>query len=152
MSMWVAGGTPSVGDRTRPRAPREVNAIQVFDQLVAFPSSVLSARRARQLVRRMVAPYMSAPTLDTIELLTSEVVTNAVVHAGSSPIVEVTAEGGTVRISVQDQNPTWPMPREVPEDATSGRGMVLVDAMADAWGVERIADDGKRIWFEVRGE
>ena len=130
-----------------------MSAIQVFERLVAFPSSLVSARRARQLVRGMVTPYLPAPKLDTIELLTSEVVTNAVVHAGSSPIVEVTAEGGTVRISVQDQNPAWPMPtRGVAEDATSGRGMALVDDMADGWGVERIADDGKRIWFEVRAE
>ena len=130
-----------------------MSAIQVFGRLVAFPSSLISARRARQLVRGMVTPYLPAPKLDTIELLTSEVVTNAVVHAASSPIVEVTAESGTVRISVQDQNPAWPMPtRDVAEDATSGRGMVLVDVMADAWGVERLADDGKRIWFEVRAE
>jgi len=112
----------------------------------------VSARRARKLVRGMVTPYLPARKLDTIELLTSEVVTNAVVHAGSSPIVEVTAEGGTVRISVQDHNPAWPMPRDVAVDATSGRGMALVDVMADAWGVERIAGDGKRIWFEVRSE
>ena len=104
------------------------------------------------MVRGMATPYLPALKLDTVELLTSEVVTNAVVHAGSSPIVEVTAESGTVRISVQDQNPTWPMPRDVAPDATSGRGMVLVDVMADGWGVERIADDGKRIWFEVRAE
>ena len=129
-----------------------MSAIQVFDRLVAFPSSVISARRARKLVRGMVTPYLPATKLDTIELLTSEVVTNAVVHAGSSPIVEVTAESGTVRISVQDQNPTWPMPREVAVDSTSGRGMALVDVMADGWGVERVADDGKRIWFEVRAE
>lgn len=129
-----------------------MSAIQVFDRLVAFPSSLVSARRARHLVRGMVTPYLPATKLDTIELLTSEVVTNAVVHAGSNPIVEVTAESGTVRISVQDQNPAWPMPKDVAEDATSGRGMVLVDVMADAWGVERIADDGKRIWFEVRAE
>ena len=143
-----------MGDRSaaRPRSAGEVSAIQVFDRLVAFPSSVISARRARQLVRGMVTPFLPATKLDTIELLTSEVVTNAVVHAGSSPIVEVTAEGGTVRISVQDQDPAWPMPREVAVDYTSGRVMALVDVMADAWGVERVAEDGKRIWFEVRAE
>ena len=117
----------------------------------AFPPSLLSVREARRFVRTSVSTYLPVPDLETVELLTSEVVTNAVVHAGSSPVVEVAADGGTVRVSVEDHDPAWPMPRAVPEDATSGRGMGLVDTMADAWGVEQAAPRGKRIWFEVRG-
>ncbi|GAC1318612.1 MAG: ATP-binding protein [Acidimicrobiales bacterium] len=118
---------------------------------MTFPSSLLSVRRARRFVRDAVASYLPPAELDTVELLTSEVVTNAVVHAGSSPIVEVATDGGTVRVSVEDRDPGWPMPHSVPEDATSGRGLALVDTMAHAWGVERAGGRGKRIWFEVRG-
>ena len=120
-------------------------------QLAAFPPSLLGVRRARQFVRSTVANYLPMTELETVELLTSEVVTNAVIHAGSSPVVEVAAEGGTVRVSVEDHDPAWPMPQAVSEDATSGRGMGLVDTMADAWGVEKVVDRGKRVWFEVRG-
>lgn len=116
-----------------------------------FPSRLSSARRARRFVRSSVSSYLPGQALDTVELLTSEVVTNAIVHAASSPVVEVAAEGGTVRVSVADSCPGFPMPRQVQEDATSGRGLALVDVMADAWGVERLPDEGKRIWFEVRG-
>ncbi|GAC1590973.1 MAG: hypothetical protein NVS3B21_08980 [Acidimicrobiales bacterium] len=117
----------------------------------SFPRRLASARRARRFVRSTVSSYLPAEELDTVELLTSEVVTNAVIHAESSPVVEVAAEGGTVRVSVEDNGASWPMLKEVPHTATSGRGMALVDLMADAWGVERLDDDAKRVWFEVRG-
>lgn len=120
-------------------------------RLSVFPSELSSIPQARHFVRSSVSDYLPVHALDTVELLTSEVVTNAVLHADSDPVVEVAAEGGTVRISVQDQNPAWPSPKRVCDDATSGRGLALVDTMADAWGVESLPKEGKRIWFEVRG-
>ena len=122
----------------------------VVDRLAALPSSLMSVRRARQFVREALAAYLPPAELDTVELLTSEVVTNAVVHAGSNPTIEVATDGGTVRVSVEDRDPGWPMAHAVPADATSGRGMALVDALAHAWGVESLAGRGKTIWFEVR--
>lgn len=119
---------------------------------VAFPPALTSAGDARHFVRDLMAAYLASGPLDIVELLTSEVVTNAVVHAGSAPVVEVAAQGGTVRVSVEDGNPDWPMPHMPSFDATSGRGMALVDMMADAWGVERLPCCGKRIWFEVRDQ
>jgi anti-sigma regulatory factor (Ser/Thr protein kinase) len=81
-------------------------------------------------------------------LLTSELVTNAILHAGTEIEVEVTLEAGRARVAVKDRNSQLPEPRTGPRDATTGRGLRLVAAMASAWGAERI-DDGKVVWFDL---
>ena len=88
------------------------------------------------------------PTGDTA-LLVSELATNAVLHARSEFTVSVDAERGRVRVEVSDRNSRLPQMAVVPSDAYSGRGLMLVQALASAWGVESFTDDGKTIWFEV---
>jgi len=114
-----------------------------------LPLTLASARRARRLVRHAVAARVPDDALFTLELLTSEVVTNAVVHAESSPILRVVARGARVRVSVQDGSPRWPTCEHAADQALSGRGMALVDTLASEWGIERLPDEGKRVWFEV---
>ncbi len=115
-----------------------------------LPPDLASAREARSFVRVAVEPLLPAETLDTVELLTSEVVTNALLHAGAAPVVTVDGREGAVRVTVADENPFWPVRRYVPETALCGRGMALVDELASAWGVEAVSPSGKRVWFEVR--
>ena len=115
-----------------------------------LPAALSSAGAARTFVRDALRTTVEADVLETVELLTSELVTNALLHASAAPIVAVTHPSGTVRISVTDSSPQWPACRSVPVTALSGRGVALVDALASAWGVERVAE-GKRVWFEIRG-
>jgi anti-sigma regulatory factor (Ser/Thr protein kinase) len=82
------------------------------------------------------------------ELLVSELVTNAVLHARSSTRVLIEREGTTLRISVFDTSPTRPRLRELGPDAVTGRGLLLVDRIARRWGVDPDAP-GKCVWFEV---
>ena len=81
-------------------------------------------------------------------LLTSELVTNAVVHAGTVFEVAMTIDNGRVLVAVVDRSTRLPQPTPVATDATTGRGLGLVDAIASAWGAELTAD-GKIVWFEL---
>ena len=83
-------------------------------------------------------------------LLTSEVATNAVLHAGGDFEVHVELlENEGIRVSVRDRSPHLPQRRVTTLDATTGRGLHLVDSLATAWGVDDHAN-GKVVWFEVR--
>ncbi|WP_371482413.1 ATP-binding protein [Kitasatospora sp. NBC_00315] len=88
---------------------------------------------------------------DTAELLTSEVVTNALVHTTHGAVFDAVLTADLrLRIEVQDGTPRLPGRRREPaaEFATSGRGLFLVEALADDWGVQ-LRGDGKVTWFEL---
>jgi anti-sigma regulatory factor (Ser/Thr protein kinase) len=84
-----------------------------------------------------------------VTLLVSELATNAVLHARSEFTVELALLQGRIRVEVRDGNPRLPSFAVVPADAYSGRGLTLVQNLADAWGVETLAGGGKAIWVEV---
>jgi anti-sigma regulatory factor (Ser/Thr protein kinase) len=81
-------------------------------------------------------------------LLVSELVTNALLHARSAPSVEVTYGVGVIRCDVIDNSPLVPRRRHYANDAVTGRGIALVEALAARWGSERDGV-GKRVWFEL---
>lgn len=81
-------------------------------------------------------------------LLTSELVTNAVLYARSDILLRVYIDTPVVRISVHDSSPAPPVPRSPSMDDTSGRGLGLVDVLASTWGVSNNGR-GKEVWFEV---
>lgn len=133
----------------RQTAVRVVNIhfIEVRTMLTAHPTSVGAARRFVRdvLMSRRVADSV----VDTVELLTSEVVTNAILHGRSGPELAVTVAGDAVRVAVQDLSPDVPVRRLGRLDDVSGRGVVIVEELASAWGVEVGRDGSKRVWFEV---
>lgn len=85
---------------------------------------------------------------DMVLLLVSEVVTNAVLHARTEIRLGIGWNGDAVRVEVADHSPLAATPRPFSEMATTGRGMQMVDQVADTWGL-RPVDDGKVIWFEL---
>ena len=88
--------------------------------------------------------------VDLIVLLVSELATNAVLHARTDYVVRVGIDDDAerVRIEVEDANERPPSIVHTPPEATSGRGLQLIQTLAEAWGVEgRIA--GKLVWFEM---
>jgi anti-sigma regulatory factor (Ser/Thr protein kinase) len=90
--------------------------------------------------------------VDKTRLLVTELTTNAVVHAHSPIRLTVEPHDDHVRVEVRDDDPCPPPPpREPDADATSGRGLWLVDALANRWGVNH-NERGKTIWFEVEQE
>src|SRR5206468_2951238 len=82
------------------------------------------------------------------ELLVSELVTNAVLHARTDLTVAVERRGENVRVSVSDGSARQPRLRHHSVEAGTGRGLLLVERMARRWGVEP-AGTGKVVWFEV---
>jgi anti-sigma regulatory factor (Ser/Thr protein kinase) len=84
-------------------------------------------------------------------LLVSELVTNAVIHAGSEVGLVVSHAGAhaTVRIEVRDSSARPVRMGSFEAEATSGRGVALVDALAARWGIVVDENCGKLVWFEL---
>ena len=115
--------------------------------LTRHPTSVGAARRFVRDV--LMSRQVSDEVVETVELLTSEVVTNAIVHGQSGPQLAVEVDGDVVRVAVRDVSPQVPVRRLGQVDDVSGRGVVIVEELASAWGVERERNGAKRVWFEV---
>lgn len=108
-----------------------------------------AAAHARQVVRELLAQGQRPDLADVACLLTSELVGNAVTHTGRGP-VELVADLDRARLAVQvvDAAAGRPVPVAAPALATSGRGLAMVDHLADAWGVDR-RGEGKAVWFAL---
>jgi anti-sigma regulatory factor (Ser/Thr protein kinase) len=117
---------------------------------VSLEPAATSARRARRFVAQTLREWGDDDLVEAAELLVSELVTNAVLHAGSA--VEVTVDGRWpghgVRIEVQDASVAEPRLGGFDLDSVSGRGLAMVDAISARWGVDQVRT-GKRVWFEL---
>ena len=89
--------------------------------------------------------------LDTVLLLVSELVTNAVLHTSSVVRLKVRLGAGTLRVSVDDNCHEGPVRRTAGLDAVGGRGIALIDTLASRWGVDPHPGNGKTVWFELTG-
>ncbi|MFE9133649.1 ATP-binding protein [Streptomyces sp. NPDC007355] len=126
-----------------------MQVLQVQLEVGPDPAEVGRARRwARS---RLAGSGIEAdePLAETLVLLISELVTNAVVHTGCPAVLRMlfAAEGG-VRVEVADTSERPPRPRHAEGEDTNGRGLELVDGLADRWGWEP-EGVGKSIWCEV---
>jgi anti-sigma regulatory factor (Ser/Thr protein kinase) len=118
--------------------------------LLSLPPELGAIREARVFVGKRCAEAALTPgRCDDALLLTSELVTNAVLHGRSDVCIEVEVLDPVVRISVFDENSRHPAPVGEDPDALDGRGLALVDALAERWGVED-RPLGKAVWFEIR--
>jgi anti-sigma regulatory factor (Ser/Thr protein kinase) len=122
---------------------------------VELPAEASSAAAARAAVRSLVVgsgsqgtPRPDQQALDRVLLLTSEVVTNAILHARTPLRLTASVDNGQVRVCVYDSLRLLPRVRSYRADAGTGRGMHLVAALADQWGVEETSG-GKCVWFTV---
>ena len=118
-----------------------------------MPVLLLSAdpvgiRVARRFVRSIVDTVLDDEQIATAELLTSELVTNAVLHGHGEPVLAVEVDTDRVRVAVHDDTPTVPIVLNPGPLAASGRGMQLVESLAARWGVDPCAQ-GKDVWFEI---
>jgi len=115
-----------------------------------LPAHVASPGLARRFVTDAVQGGPCRELADDLALLTSEVVTNAVLHAGTDiEVCIVLTDEGVVRVEVADADPTGPTAtNEQAVLATGGRGLTIVGALARSWGV-RVVPAGKSVWFEL---
>ncbi|WP_438485229.1 ATP-binding protein [Streptomyces sp. S186] len=104
----------------------------------------------RELLGRWAPPDGGAPAdPEVAALLTSELVTNALLHTDGGAVVTARVTD-RLRVEVRDFAERRPEPRAPSVDGTSGRGLMLVRALADAWGI-RPEGVGKCVWFELGG-
>lgn len=116
----------------------------------AFPPQATSARRARRFLRDAIGDRFSPELLDTLLLLTTELVSNAV-HCTERPCeLRIScSDGGMLLVELADTSAALPVLPEPSLEAESGRGLLLLDALADGWGVTR-APRGKAMWFTLQ--
>ena len=115
-----------------------------------LPSAPTSVGEARRFVAAALDGLGARGVHEVAALLTSELVTNAVVHVGGTIRIRVTGGAGTVRVGVEDTSPAKPQPREAGDRAVTGRGLNLVEQLAARWGVDDVdGGGGKVVWFEL---
>ena len=117
---------------------------------VELPSTSAAPARARGALERLAGKLPPARMRD-LRLLVSELVTNAVRHAGGDAVRLVVAHGrGVLRVEVHDPGRGFKVtaPSADPR-RSSGWGLVLVEELADRWGVDQ--SPGTRVWFEMDG-
>jgi anti-sigma regulatory factor (Ser/Thr protein kinase) len=115
---------------------------------LTFPAELTSGAQVRVQLRRILADWQLPALLDDAELLATELVNNAVVHARSEVRLSLQHDGSVLRIAVTDTGPgTIRRPRPT-MDASHGRGLALVHALSADWGT-RLDADGTTLWFEL---
>jgi PAS domain S-box-containing protein len=118
-------------------------------QLIRLAPAPDSARTARRFVSEVLQEARADHFIDTATLLTSELVTNGIVHAHTDLHMLVEATPRWVRVEVADGDPRLPARREYDANASTGRGLEMVELLADDFGMECLDDGGKRVWFRL---
>lgn len=135
-------------------APEEGGSMSVAAseaRWICLPPAVDSPARTRDFLRELLQEWGAAELADDALLLVSELASNAVLHARSAMVVtaSLSAEHGVLHVAVRDdQYDGEPRVRHADAEATSGRGLEIVQMLALRWGIAR-DHDGKTVWFEL---
>ncbi|MFF4208072.1 ATP-binding protein [Streptomyces sp. NPDC001796] len=109
-----------------------------------------SARHIRRIVRSFLQEWEMAELADAAELAATELIANVVRHVPDRrcTLLVLRQEAG-IRVEVTDGCDRRPaVPSELPPEAENGRGLLLLDAVVDKWGVQPHGTGGKTVWFE----
>ncbi|KPI22185.1 putative PAS/PAC sensor protein [Actinobacteria bacterium OK074] len=108
-----------------------------------------AAGQARRFTRRTLRAWQVTEEADTVLLVVSELVTNALVHTGGQVRLDLTLVNHRLRVAVTDGSPRTPVkPTSIGWEATGGRGILLVEAVSAAWGTVPVSG-GKQVWAEI---
>ena len=125
-----------------------MTSYEVSARLPADPSS---ASKARRFLEETLSGWRCEHLVDVATLLVSELVANAILHAGTTIEVVARIIPDRLRIEVHDDNPRMPVRKHYSALSGTGRGLLLVERLAEDWGSEA-TESGKRVWFELRQE
>ncbi|MGW5734007.1 MULTISPECIES: ATP-binding protein [Streptomyces] len=141
--------SPKAGDDPAEGKPVELHRAQLRRRLGR--SDLRAVPEVRGALRELLRTWGRPGRSEIAELLTSELVTNALVHTDRDAVLTATVRPGRLRVEVRDfvgRRPKVCAPDA--DDSTHGRGLMLVQSLADAWGV-RAHGVGKAVWFELDG-
>lgn len=116
---------------------------------VTLPFSVEAPQLAREFLAAASCTAHVASVLDDAILLVSEAITNAVLHGGPAIVLAVDCTETSMEIRVRDGANRAPLLRNPADLDPGGRGMLLIDLLSDAWGVEPMSPAGKEVWFRL---
>jgi anti-sigma regulatory factor (Ser/Thr protein kinase) len=119
-----------------------------MDLRTVLPCDASSVGAARKLVRRQLSTVNDLDLIDDASLLVSELVTNAILYGRTDVSIRAGIRRGVFRAEVSDGNPTLPSPRRPSQLTGNGRGLLLIDQIANRWGV-KTTRSGKTVWFEL---
>ncbi|WP_345714028.1 SpoIIE family protein phosphatase [Kineococcus glutinatus] len=117
---------------------------------VTLPADLRAVAAARRFLRAELGGWRLEEVVDTSELVISELVTNALVHTDEPPVVTLryVSEAGELTLAVRDRSTRLPQERVADPEAPGGRGLLVVERLADSWGVTP-HEDGKTVWAEL---
>jgi len=121
--------------------------VKVSPAALELEPELTSVQRARHWLSDALAGHPLEPT-ETAVLLTSELVTNAILYAPGPLKIVLTLGPGLIRVEVHDTSVVEPLPKKYDSEALTGRGLDLVVALSDSWGVD-LAETGKAVWFQL---
>ncbi|AZQ37346.1 ATP-binding protein [Streptomyces cyaneochromogenes] len=140
--------------RDEPKSAEPERAASVARQsTMLFARRKLTAPAAREFAAETLTQWGCSERLDDVRLCTSELVTNALLH-GTSPddviLVRVEIHDAQLLVEVHDGGAGTPRQRQVQDSSDHGRGLLLVSAIADDWGVAAREGPGKRVWASFK--
>ncbi|MFD7026612.1 ATP-binding protein [Streptomyces sp. NPDC059917] len=115
------------------------------------PATKRAVRRGRRRVvdiARIEGYPLDVESMSCLALLTGEVIANAVLHTADACVVTIAWNGRRVRVEVTDTQPVDEIPEGAGTDGENGRGLLILNSLAAAWG-RRAAAPGKVTWFEI---
>ncbi|GLY72769.1 ATP-binding protein [Actinoallomurus iriomotensis] len=118
------------------------------DLRIRMPPHAIAAEQARTLTERVLDDWDLTPLRDNALLVVSELVTNAIKQRDIF-LFALQRRGDTVLVEVTDMGPGLPTVRNAGETDTTGRGLFLVDAVCEEWGVRGEENGGKTVWAAV---
>lgn len=113
---------------------------------VAQVSRLDAPRAAREQARSFFVGRVPTTALDDVQLVVSELVTNAMVHGDGAIVLHLAVEPDHIVVAVADEGDGRPFVRALQGDALGGRGLAMVSLLARAWGVRPQPGGGKVVW------
>jgi anti-sigma regulatory factor (Ser/Thr protein kinase) len=143
-----SGCGPTDFCRARSGPPNPISDAGVLDESWSFAPDPQARPQSRRQVREALASWESGEFEWAALAVVSELTTNAVLHAKTEFTVRLALDAGLLRIEVSDLSPRRPQPREYSTDATTGRGLSMLSAIARSDGIEAVPG-GKTVWCEL---
>lgn len=118
---------------------------------MAFAAVPRAAGEARAFTASVLGSWDLSHLVETAELLVSELITNAVKHAGADipPVILAITCADALLVQVWDASDVPAVHRQVADDDVDGRGIGLVDALSKEWGCDVLDTGGKIVWFAI---